>query len=158
VARDRATPFRGRQWCLCCNRTGRRVSVLWKSPGDDRFLSWQHAATNRLRLPIPDLARPGVLSSAPPSWRIGVLRIQSRAFPQAKRMHCGHTNEKSGGSNSSKMAAISIWPTLFRISRPISFGGMRMPNRKYRRPLPMDALPIRSSDVPLFSGVIGWRS
>jgi hypothetical protein len=30
--------------------------------------------------------------------------------------------------------------------------------RKYRRPLPMGALPIRSSDVPLFSGVIGSRS
>jgi hypothetical protein len=94
-------------------------------------------------------------SSAPPSWRIGALRIQSRAFPQAKRMHRGHRNEKSDGSSSSKTAAISIWPTLFRISRPISIGGMRMPNRKYRRPLPMDALPIRSSDVPLFSEVIG---
>ena len=71
MARDRATPFGGRQWCLRCPRTDRRVSVLWKSPGDDRFLSWQHAATNRLRLPIPDLARPGVLGARAARHRLG---------------------------------------------------------------------------------------
>jgi hypothetical protein len=98
---------------------GRRVPVLGKTPGDDRFLSRQHAATNRLRLLMPDLAKTGRArspGSAPPSSRIGALRIQSRAFPQAKGMHYEHTNEKSGGSKSSKMAAFSIWPTLFRIA------------------------------------------
>jgi hypothetical protein len=35
---------------------------------------------------------------------------------------------------------------------------MRVSNRKYKHPLPTGTLPIRSSDVPLFSGVIGSRS
>lgn len=34
-------------------------------------LSWQHAATNRLRLPIPDLARPGVLGARAARHRLG---------------------------------------------------------------------------------------
>src|ERR1700729_470720 len=61
----------------------------------------------------------GVLGARAARHRLGGSGFADSiaSFPQANRVHCGQTNEKSGGSNSSKMAAISIWPTLFRISR-----------------------------------------
>jgi hypothetical protein len=79
--------FGGRQWYFRCPRTDRRVSVLWKSPGDDRFLSWQ--ACGR-RSPTAPNSRPGTTrrarsaGSAPPSWRIGALRIQWQASPPSQ--------------------------------------------------------------------------
>ena len=109
---------------------------------DDCFLSRHACGRNRLRVPIPDPVRPGVLgnrqrATVRADW--GFADSIASFSPSQE----GALNEKSGGSKSSKMAPVSIWPTVFEFRTRFRLVAFVYLTRKYRRPLPMGTLPIR---------------
>ncbi len=109
---------------------------------DDCFLSRQACGRNRLRVPIPDPVRPGVPGNgqrATVRAHRGFADLNRELPPSQERA----LNVKSGGSKSSKMAPVSIWPTLFAFRVRFRLVAFVYLTRKYKRPLPMGTLPIR---------------